>query len=306
MRILIFLLLATLTSGCELWFDDDQSKKGDLIFETATSPKGELSSVSLPIDKIEIQHSADQWHELTLKDSSIDTNIQKHKATDHKKLTEKTKLPKGKYKNLRIRFAEPVSFVTQRQDEFQFELALPNEIVVPLDNTIKISNEESQTAQLWWDLSKSLARVEDNDFIRYEFTSEQAVQVFSEKGATVSGDISPSALSDLSCDSSTDDKTDHLLNGYVYVFNDDNEDAPHDIGPGTNEDVLITLPVYLDKKANGEQYYYQSPKLAEDKYQLAFTCGDEFDHPNFDNDISFSSVQKLNLKSSTQQTVNFD
>lgn|GEM_PF-2541781 len=306
MRLLFFLLITSLLSGCEFWFDNF-TKQGEASVYLSTVPRAELSEVTLAISQIEMQHSAGQWHTLAVKNNSSSKNLQQIPPNNPLLIAQQDKLPAGEYKRLRISFDASSGKVIARDNGGFFNVDTVGTLSVDIASGFNLKRDQQADLLLTLDLQHALVKYEsdNNWFYRLEAQALRAVPL---NAAYIYGHIQQAAWQSLECDTAEFTDTDELVNSYVYLYKDNDQERDELLDLQlTNTQAPIATAAVMANGSDTSKQQYRFSAIPEGRYILALTCHGERDHPSVHNsDVVISKGNRVNFGGSSNQRVNFN
>ncbi len=306
MRISSLLLITLLLSGCEFWFDNF-TKQGEVAVYLSSSPRAELSGVTLTITQIEIQHSAGQWHTLDISSNINQKNLQ-HVSSDAPLLmAQQENLPEGEYTRLRVSFNTPAGETIARDSGGLFNLYAANTLSVDITPRFKINKDQKRDLLATLDFQRALAEYEDDNEWYYRLET-QALRVTPRNEGYIYGNITDAAWQPLDCNEAEFSDNNERLGGYVYVYQDKQQELHKltDLQLDNDQAPIATAAVIADESDSSKQQYRFSP-LPEGDYIVAITCHGERDHPSgHNNDVLISTGKKLSVTGTSNQRMDFN
>jgi len=305
-RIFFILLITLLLSGCEFWFDNF-TKQGEMAIYLSSSPRAELSDVTLTITQIEVQHSAGQWHTLNVESNIHQNNLQHLSPSQPLLIAQQNNLPEGEYTRLRVSFNTPAGEAMARDSGGIFALYAANTLSVDITPRFNINKDQKRDLLATLDFQHALAEYED-DSERYYRLETQALRITPRNMSYIYGDITDTAWQPLDCNEVTFSDNNERLGSYVYVYQDKQQelDKLTDLQLNNDQAPIATAAVVANESDSSKQQYRFS-SLPEGDYIVALTCHGERDHPNARNDDVLTSVgQKLSITGTNNQRINFN
>lgn len=305
MRTLFLLLLILPLSGCDFWFDSFD-KKSDVSLFISSTPRTSLDIVELTINKIELQHSAGQWHTLTLNHELKERNLQTITSENPLLIASGSALPKGEYIKVRLYFDTPAGTTNTRQTNGQFEVFASNDITLEIEPRLHLVEGEKSELLLTIDFQHGLAYYED-DYDWYYRLEPQSLRAMPRDTQYFYGSISENTWKNLGCDTPEFTENNERLGSYVYLYRDKDQDLNKlsDLIIN-NTDAPVATALAIVTNTDTQQSKYRFAPTPSGRYILALTCHGDDDHPNVHNvDVVISQGEKVQLKAKNNYRLDF-
>lgn len=306
MRFLYLLILILPLSGCDFWFDN-VDKKSEVALFVSSTPRTGLDTVEINVSDIELQHSAGQWHSLTLNQELRGRNLQEITNATPLQIASKDNLPEGDYTKIRVRFPAPAGLAHTRKTNGQFDVFITNEITVNIEPKLRLQEDKRSELLLAFDFQQALAYYED-DYEWYYRLEHQGLRATPRDSQYFYGNISESAWQSLGCNASELTENNERIGSYVYLYQDKNQniDELSDVIIN-NTNAPVATAVAVAKNSDTQQSQYQFSPMPSGHYILALTCHGENDHPIANNpDVLVTRGKKAQLTESNNHRLNFN
>lgn len=305
MRLLYLLMLILPLSGCDFWFDNF-NKKSEVALFVSSTPRTELEAVEININKIELQHSAGQWHPLPLNQELRGRNLQNITSATPLQIAQQDTLPKGEYTKIRVHFIPPAGLAHNRKTNGRFDVFTANEITVDIEPRLRLQEDKQSQLLLAFDFQQALAYYED-DYEWYYRLEHQGLHATPRDSQYFYGDINESAWQSLGCNAQDWTENNERIGSYVYLYRDSNQniDALSDVIIN-NTNAPVATAVAVAKNSDAQQSQYRFSPMPSGHYILALTCHGDNDHPLAHNpDVLVTRGKKVQLTEGSNFRLNF-
>lgn len=303
MRFFFLTLLITLTSGCEIWYDA-RHQQGDVRVQMAASPQAELSAAYLSIARVEVQHTAGQWHQVPLNERNQETNWQNTSLDNPVALARSKQLPEGRYHAIRIFFHRTDGSAERHADGAQFALYTSDVYTAELAEPLRVDGRHKSDILVWLDLQRSLSFYSDTNENYYRLDNP-GIYAYSQNAGHIHGTIGTQRWANLNCPTPQYSQHNQLLGAYAYIYRNQRQNLSQLLDLQPNDQApIMSSPVY--QRSNGE-FYYRTPPLPSGNYIVALTCNGQADQPQSNDHatVPISIGISVRLNSNTGFTINF-